>query len=558
MQFFSMSSIAQTILRNANIITGEYWIGQDSMNRYPIPVSSPSPTIPFSFSVNLSPNTLIYVRFMNSNNIWSKPRPIYFDGTGQMRDKDLVYAEYFIGPDPGRGNGKTIPITPGKLAALNIPTIVFQQGDKVSVRVKDGEMRWSQPRAFVYTGNGFARNANIDSAYYRIGNGAVQPIPITPGNVVQLAIPSISLQRNQPLAVWVKDSEKRLCLERKSTYTHYIRGGEIVIGNPWKGPYTSRVLLTADDSTFDEPIERFTGILQSWNHTDTIWLRSQSSSFLWSLPMTSKPMPVDTVTTNILTGWNLLSLPLLVNDYRKSLLYPNASSVAFTYDSSYKTRDTLKNGVGYWIKFPAQKVVEFTGTSIAAETVNVTAGWNMIGSISKPIAVSAISIMPAGIITSQFFGYNISYFTADSILPGKGYWVKVNQAGQLVLSSSSAISGSNRIRIVPTSELPPPAPNETDVRHQTSNIPNEFALEQNYPNPFNPSTVIKYQIPISGHVTLKIYNVLGQEVKTLVDEIQDAGYKSTEWNATGFASGVYFYRLHANDFIETKKLLLMK
>ncbi|MBI4547327.1 MAG: T9SS type A sorting domain-containing protein [Ignavibacteriae bacterium] len=89
-------------------------------------------------------------------------------------------------------------------------------------------------------------------------------------------------------------------------------------------------------------------------------------------------------------------------------------------------------------------------------------------------------------------------------------------------------------------------------------LPKEFALHQNYPNPFNPVTVIRYQLPVQSHVTLKIYNLLGQEVRTLVDEVQEAGYKSVEWNAAGMASGVYFYRLRAGNFVDVKKLPLLK
>ncbi|MDP2207282.1 MAG: T9SS type A sorting domain-containing protein [Bacteroidota bacterium] len=95
---------------------------------------------------------------------------------------------------------------------------------------------------------------------------------------------------------------------------------------------------------------------------------------------------------------------------------------------------------------------------------------------------------------------------------------------------------------------------------------NTFALEQNYPNPFNPSTAIQFGLPYTSHVTLKIFNILGQEVATLLNEKRDAGQHSVQWVARGLASGVYFYRLYAhptdtkltNDFVQTKKLMLMK
>jgi hypothetical protein len=88
--------------------------------------------------------------------------------------------------------------------------------------------------------------------------------------------------------------------------------------------------------------------------------------------------------------------------------------------------------------------------------------------------------------------------------------------------------------------------------------PANFALFQNYPNPFNPSTTIKYDLPKDSRVTLKLFNILGQEVATLVNGEENAGYKSIEWNASGFASGVYFYRIQAGDYTATRKLLLLK
>ena len=89
-------------------------------------------------------------------------------------------------------------------------------------------------------------------------------------------------------------------------------------------------------------------------------------------------------------------------------------------------------------------------------------------------------------------------------------------------------------------------------------LPKEFALQQNYPNPFNPLTVIRYSLPVTGHVTLEIYNVLGQEVVVLVDGILNAGYKSVEWNASGVPSSLYFYRMTAGNNTTIKKMILVK
>jgi hypothetical protein len=90
------------------------------------------------------------------------------------------------------------------------------------------------------------------------------------------------------------------------------------------------------------------------------------------------------------------------------------------------------------------------------------------------------------------------------------------------------------------------------------NIPVEFSLSQNYPNPFNPSTTIEYQIPFDGFVTLTIYNTIGQEVSTLVNENQPAGKYSVNFSAEILPSGLYFYTLRSGGFSETGKMLLLK
>lgn len=99
----------------------------------------------------------------------------------------------------------------------------------------------------------------------------------------------------------------------------------------------------------------------------------------------------------------------------------------------------------------------------------------------------------------------------------------------------------------------------TGVKEQaTTGIPREFALEQNYPNPFNPVTVIHYSLPKESSVKLTVYNVLGQLVVTLVNETEPAGYKSVTFNGNNFPSGLYFYRLTAGTFSDTKKMMLVK
>jgi hypothetical protein len=91
-----------------------------------------------------------------------------------------------------------------------------------------------------------------------------------------------------------------------------------------------------------------------------------------------------------------------------------------------------------------------------------------------------------------------------------------------------------------------------------SSLPNQFYLTQNFPNPFNPSTKIRYLIPQSSKVVIKVFDILGNEIETLVNEEKSAGTYEIKWYAESLPSGVYFYRLQAGDFVETKKMILLK
>jgi len=101
----------------------------------------------------------------------------------------------------------------------------------------------------------------------------------------------------------------------------------------------------------------------------------------------------------------------------------------------------------------------------------------------------------------------------------------------------------------------PTAVNEAATQ---TNVPLQYGLEQNYPNPFNPSTTIKFQIPSKGFVTLKIYDIIGREVVTLVDGFQEAGPHNVKFDASNLPSGVYLYRITTGTYAETKKLVLIK
>jgi hypothetical protein len=98
----------------------------------------------------------------------------------------------------------------------------------------------------------------------------------------------------------------------------------------------------------------------------------------------------------------------------------------------------------------------------------------------------------------------------------------------------------------------------TDVEKENDEIPTEFVLKQNYPNPFNPSTTITFSIPNEDLVSLKVFNSLGEEVAEIINETKATGNYSVSFDAGELTSGVYFYKISAGNFIQTRKMILVK
>lgn len=134
------------------------------------------------------------------------------------------------------------------------------------------------------------------------------------------------------------------------------------------------------------------------------------------------------------SGWNLVSIPIKLEDYSLNNVFPNSNSNAFKYDGGYISTTTLSNQIGYWLKFPNPSDIQLYGEEINTDTIDVKAGWNLIGSIIEPIHISSITTIPDGIIGSNFYEYLNGYKKADIIMPGKGYWIKANSDGKLILT----------------------------------------------------------------------------------------------------------------------------
>jgi hypothetical protein len=265
---------------------------------------------------------------------------------------------------------------------------------------------------------------------------------------------------------------------------------------------------------------------------------------------------------NVGGGWNLVSLPMKVADGRTISVFPGFTGSFYRYtNQGYTSSEQLSHGNGYWMKNSSIRAFDVAGEAVTAETIEVAQGWNMIGALSLPVPVSSIMSTQQGFVTSRFYGFGNGYVSTDTLYPGKGYWVKINAAGMLVISLQSSRT-LHAITIARTTEVPPSSPSGT----QTIQLkPAEYAMGQNYPNPFNPATTIKYQLPADSKIVITIYNIIGQVVGNLVDGIETAGYKEVAWNAGNAASGLYFCRIEASSvddpsksFTQVKKMILLR
>jgi hypothetical protein len=143
-----------------------------------------------------------------------------------------------------------------------------------------------------------------------------------------------------------------------------------------------------------------------------------------------------TVTVNIVNGWNMISLPLLTLEVNKNSLFPENASNAFSFDKGYKSSDILQHGTGYWLKFAGARSITIEGNPLLVDTIDVTPGWQMIGSLSVPVPRSSITSIPAGIISiaRDFNYYGGNHYLLDTLIrPGKAYWIKISGAGKIIL-----------------------------------------------------------------------------------------------------------------------------
>jgi hypothetical protein len=230
---------------------------------------------------------------------------------------------------------------------------------------------------------------------------------------------------------------------------------------------------------------------------------------------------------------------------------------------------------GGWMHRNMTQPMQFNTPFDDMDWIEMQPGWHMggghHGGMHDSLFCQILEIMPGSINTlgneNAFAGYQLHYTDAElqsrdideSTIQVK-YW-DTHTNGWATISNASLNPSNNTVTFsasdignffILTGDSP------TSVETTSNLTVEDYRLDQNFPNPFNPTTIIKYQISDVGFVTLKVYDVLGNEVALLVNEKKEVGSYEVEFNASNLSSGVYVYQLNVNDYINTKKMVLMK
>lgn len=294
-------------------------------------------------------------------------------------------------------------------------------------------------------------------------------------------------------------------------------------------------------------------------------------------------------TLELFKGWNLVSYwPELSYTPEQALTSIDHTLVqALGYDDSltiykpdwtFSTLNIMKPGLGYWVRVNDNSVLDYPGFASNHTPLNQSLN---VANIQTPIpSRNWISVYGAKITVDSAEitdNSSIEIRTSDGVLCGQSYY----QNGILKFTSVYGYDEvSEETRLYPKEmdsvyiyvngvKTAPPIiwQNNMNIVKVTSLysqpgplnlIPDKYRLYQNYPNPFNPVTEISFDLPHAGDVKLEIFNIMGQKVTTLVDKGLSAGHHKVEWDAYAQASGVYFYKITAGNYVETKKMMLLK
>jgi hypothetical protein len=338
-------------------------------------------------------------------------------------------------------------------------------------------------------------------------------------------------------------------------------------------------------------------------------------------------------------------------------IFPGSvSGTLYGFDGTYILEESLTEGNGYWLRFNNAGSTTINGTPINEFTISLNENWNLISGISETVDVASISDPGSVIVPGTVYGFTGTYLNTSIIDPGKGYWLRAYESGEITMTGGAlaktsskdfSLKGKANILTVNGTELyfgielsereklsyslppKPPVPTfdvrfkddmrlvndfgEIEVMNTTetltivydiqinagnqynwvlnsenvedhilentgevvvpssdrfilkreSALPETFTLYQNYPNPFNPITTLRYDLPEQAFVVLTIYDMLGREIAQLVNTTQEAGFKLVQWDGSDImgrsvSAGVYLYQIRAGEFVQTRKMVLLK
>lgn len=306
-------------------------------------------------------------------------------------------------------------------------------------------------------------------------------------------------------------------------------------GASWKGvsfsnlPYGVFVSPLSDQLILVAGSEAVIGSTDGGTSWSNITLPSHAYGLLWSTVdqntlFSYAPNAVHK-STNAGASWGTVNIPIDTNDY---IADAKASITGIVYLGANSVLKSTDDGTTF------SKVYDWTTAANYWSVSNIT--------IDPTNDQKLFSAYSNSLIGSSDGG--VSWLSVTPALPSAPNFVSVSPSGKVFVSAADGIYYTS--------------PQLTAVHEASSLIPSKFELDQNFPNPFNPTTTINYAIPTRSHVTLIVFNTLGQKVAELVNDQKNAGTYHVVFNASILASGVYFYRIEAGHFVETKKLVLVK
>ncbi len=223
------------------------------------------------------------------------------------------------------------------------------------------------------------------------------------------------------------------------------------------------------------------------------------------------------------------------------------------FDRDYETAITTAN--------KAAGLVPPAIIDAVVENTSITVSWEAVATANTyyvHVSKDSASYIPCAFETADMINAgNVTSFTLSELESNTKYYIAVTSGdstlGRFMDSWYQHAGGNASITSATTGEEV-----VTGIADGENALPKSFALDQNYPNPFNPRTTIQYALPKKQHVSIKLYNTLGQQVMTLVDNEHSAGYYNVQLDGSSLGSGIYFYRIISDDFTATRKLLLVK